>query len=73
MEAKLPSLRITYQCCPCYFIEDNKGLLCKIRCWARKAVIFVKEEKEGKGKEEDLCEGVKEEGTHKSLLVDRLI
>ena len=61
MEANLQSLRISIINAVVLLIEDNKGLLCKIRCWARKAVIFVKEEKEkkGKGKEEDLCEGGK--------------
>ena len=35
--------------------------LCKIRCWAWKTVIVLKEgeEKSGKGKEEDYCEGGK--------------
>ena len=68
MEANLQSLRISIINAVVLLIEDNKGLLCKIRCWARKAVIFVKEEKEKKGKgKEDLCEGGK--GTHESLLV----
>ena len=68
----MEELRISIINAVVLLIEDNKGLLCKIRCWARKAVIFVKEgkEKKRKGKEEDLCEGVKEEGTHESLLVD---
>ena len=62
MEANLQLLRISIiNAVVLLLIEDNKGLLCKIRCWARKAVIFVKEGKEnkGKGKEEDLCEGGK--------------
>ena len=48
-------------------IEDNKGLLCKIRCWARKAVIFVKK---GKERRKICVKEVKEEGTHEYLLVD---
>ena len=60
MEANLPSLRIFIINANVELnIKDNKGLSYKIRCWTRKAVIFLKEgkEKSGKGKEEDLCEG----------------
>ena len=45
----------------CYLLQKIKVYCVKIICWAQKAVIFVKEgkEKKGKGKEEDLCEGGK--------------
>ena len=47
MEANLPSLRIFIINANVELnIKDNKGLSCKIRCWARKAVIFLKEGKE---------------------------
>ena len=68
----MEELRISIINAVVLLIEDNKGLLCKIRCWARKAVIFVKKEKEKKGKERrKICvKEVKEEGTHEYLLVD---